>query len=338
MTQIAKDMTKKRDLDLICLTNTVTDVLVHASQQDVERFGLNKGGFIKKSEMPDYDSFLSWVSSQVKVMFPGGSPANVARTASGLGLDVAVIGTVGNDDYGVSFLENLKDLDVESLIASTDGLSGVCYVLVTPDGEKSTVANMGVSKDFLFEPDIVMDRFKEGGILHTSTYELESDFDRVVALMQYAQHEGVELSLDLGDPASVARLGDKIWDVLADVSILFAKEDELSMLYSGQTSGQTIAISDMIGSQLSVNHFVVLKRGAEGSLVCTQKGRCHIEAFKTNVVNTNGAGDSYAAGFLFGHANKLNLGVCGAMGTYSAAKVCGQDRAYLEKGFCGEKY
>ncbi len=302
--------------DLISLTNAITDVIIEITEEEIIALGLKKG-FSNIKANGSYEEFLNFISMKSQTIVAGGSPANVSRTASRLGLETAVLGTVGNDIYGDNFIKNLRELNVTSLLSVADGASGVCYIMVSPDREKTGIPVLGVSEKY----NINLNNLYNVKVFHTSGYELMTNAHEVIKSIEYAKKNGASISFDLGDPRVIKSNGNESASLLDKIDILFGTDSELGAL--SDHTGRSI-------KDLSVAcPIVIMKKGEKGSVVWGGGREYNIPIYKVKVVNTNGAGDSYSAGFLFGYLRNFGLEECGHMGSYIASRVCGMKEAYL---------
>lgn len=288
-------------VDLLGLTNAMTDVVVNVTDAELSWWGLEKGHVNGIVNVP-YASFLKEIAGR-EMTQPAGSPANVIYTAASLGLSTALIGCVGNDALGRAYIQAARRRGIKSLITTQRGQSGLCFILVTPDGERTSVAVKGVSDQFTGTR-------QKAHAFHTSAYELLANPVQTDCMMNYAKQHGTIISFDLAD-SNVVKKAHDIDKILSLTDILFATEDEAAVLESELRCP-----------------ILVLKRGMKGSVVFSDKTYL-IPSYRTKVVNTNGVGDAYAAGFLFGYLHNFSLEECGHMGSYLASRICSMQGAHL---------
>lgn len=298
--------------DLAGLTNAVTDIIIRVTDEELEKCGLKKG-----FRNENFDSgFLSNLLKSEHIAVPGGSPANVIKNASMLGLDTSLFGTVGNDAYGKKYAEYFRKYGVSTFLDVAKGGSGLCYVLVAPDGEKASVVDMGVAGRHRFC------NLKQATVFHTSGYELLANENKTLEAIRNAKQLGAAISFDLADPFAVKTKRKAVEELLPEISVLFATQEEaveLTGLKPRQSLEELVRICPL----------VAMKKGKKGSVVRDAKSQYMIPAYKANVVNTNGAGDAYAAGFLFGFIRGLSPEECGHFGSYLASRVCSMEAPHL---------
>ncbi|WP_028058652.1 carbohydrate kinase family protein [Candidatus Solirubrobacter pratensis] len=210
---------------------------------------------------------------------PGGSAANVAAWLARVGADVTLIGRVGTDAAADVALGGLRGVDLR-IARDADRPTGTCVVLVAPGGERTMLPDPGAN-DALSPNDLPDDAFT-GGILHVSGYALLRHGPRAAALtaIDRAREAGMKVSVD---PASAAPLAnDPIFlDRITPIDLLLPNEDEAAVL----------------GRQLKVPE-VVITRGGRGATWTNGFESVDARAVPAEVVDTTGAGDAFAAGFL----------------------------------------
>lgn len=315
---------KTDKLDLIALTNAVSDKVYQVSEEFLRELGLTKGaehrtedpqGFSKKLEVtkPIYDN-------------PAGSPANVAFSMAALGLETGILGTLGDDQEAALYVKKMREYDITDLTrkiaAKESGKgSGVCYTFITPDGERTFCSDMGVSGDLDFSG------FREEAkIIQTSCYEIVGNEEIVLDYLRWQKERGAKISVDLADPNTCISIGEKMKEVLAVTDILFASPEE----YTAAVGRGFVSYEDH-----PVNHEVIaLKFGSKGSRIYTAEREIEIPIVPVaSIVNTNGAGDSYAAGFLCNYLKSYDLKDCGNYGSEIASRVIREVGACLPEEY-----
>jgi sugar/nucleoside kinase (ribokinase family) len=179
----------------------------------------------------------------------------------------------------------------------------------------------------LQKENVFFDDLKNSRILHIEGYQLEDKNLREVSLqaMGFAKGHDVKISIDLADPGVVSRNKEELRRIVEKYAdIVFANEDE-AKAFTGKDGADALAeIGGMSG-------IAAVKIGKNGSLVKKGNDVYRIEGVKANAVDTTGAGDMYAAGFLYGLSKGYDIKVCGSLGSYFAAKVVEQIGARLDK-------
>lgn len=307
--------------DLTGMGDALVDVLAHASDETVDalcaEFKLNRNAYTLVDEataLAVYERMGPGLESS------GGSASNTMAGFASFGGKGAFIGKVADDALGQVFRHDLKSLGVhfETQPLILGPKTGRCMILVTPDAQRTMVVLIGAAAELT--PDDV-----EENVVASSriTYLEGYLFDRPVNKAAFARaaevaHQaGHRVALSLSDPFCVdAHRHDFIQLVQHHVDILFANEDEIKSLF---------LCDDFEGAASAVgNHCAIsiLTRGPKGAVILSGKERFEIPAAeKIQVVDTTGAGDQFAAGFLYGLIRDMPLDKCGRLGALAAAEV-----------------
>ncbi len=311
---------------VVGIGNAIVDILANVEDDFLKKYNLHKGTtrIIDKSEMKKLHSCIKAVKKA-----SGGSAANTIAALSSLGNRVAFIGKVGNDTLGKLFEEDLKSLGVRySLLKMTSREpTASCVVLTTPDAQRTMNTFLGVS-GFLNPGDIDKGVISQSEIIYLEGYlwdskEARKAFEKAISI---ALKTGGRVSLSLSDSFCVERHRDEFLNLIRDsVDILFANEEEIRALF--ETKNMESAINEC----KKLKKICVITRSEKGSIIVF-KGKVNTVPAekKTNVIDTTGAGDLYAAGFLHGLVRGMNLETCGRMGSIIAAEILSQFGARLE--------
>ena len=250
----------------------------------------------------------------------GGSAANTMCGIASFGGRAAYIGKVSNDDLGQVFGHDLRAVGVQFRpgAPAADTPTGRCIIVVTPDAERTMNTYLGVSS-LLCVDDIDDEVVAAGAVLYMEGYLYDRD-DAKAAFRhaaQVAHRHGRLVSLTLSDSFCVERHRDDFRSLVVDeVDILFGNEHELVSLY------EVASLTEAIARVQQECSLAVITTGAEGCLVVTPDGVVHEPAQPVDrVLDTTGAGDLFAAGFLFGYTRSLPLGECARLGGVAAAEV-----------------
>ena len=243
----------------------------------------------------------------------GGSAANTMAGAAQLGLHCTFIGKTGNDEPGLFFADDQAAHGITSRLLHSATSTGRCTVFISPDAERTMATYLGAAIE-LSPGDLDEKMFKGHHYFYIEGY-LVQNHDLVRRAMELAKAQQLIIALDLASYNVVEENRDFLHDMLRQyVDIVFANEAEAEA-FTGKEPHEAI------GEFSRLCDIAVVKTGGEGSLV--QRGHT-IHAIKphaTNVIDTTGAGDLYAAGFLYGHAAGLPLNQCGDIGSITASKV-----------------
>ena len=292
--------------DVFAIGNALVDFVCPIEDKELKRIKFRKGDMRLVKKHP--------IEIQNFEKYPGGSAANVVAGAANLGIKTSYSSVLGNDSIGEFFSKSLEDLNVKTDFALKEGSTGSVLVLITPDGERTFSVCPGIMYNYK-ESDLPLKTIRKSRIFHTNFYKLQNDPQKksVIKGMAYAKRKGLLISLDLSSPEFIEKNRSFIVEFIRkNVDIVFANEDEARALKLPLELLADIA---------------VYKMGEQGSLIVTNKEKIRINAVKANLVNSNGAGDAYIAGFLYGFCRDLDLEKCGNIGSYYAAKVVEQEQA-----------
>ncbi|MBQ7449331.1 MAG: adenosine kinase [Paludibacteraceae bacterium] len=294
------------------LGNALTDILLQVSERDLAELALPKGSMNLidiKTAMEIQNRFIS----VRKTMVAGGSASNTIAAIAALGGKAAFIGKLGNDEVGEFYRNDLEKNGVQTLILPSTLMSGCCTVLITPDGERTFCTYLGASADL--EPsDIHHETFVGYDIFHIEGYMLQNHA-LIEKALRLAKEMGLYVSLDLASYNVVAENHDFLSDLIEKyVDIVFANEDE-SYAYTHLPPRESVA---KISKQCDI---AIVKVGKKGSYVQRGDEVYHIGAITSKCLDSTGAGDLYAAGFLHGLSESFDIRRCAEIGTLAAGRV-----------------
>jgi len=309
--------------DVFGIGSALMDFMVEVDEQRILEFDLKKGHFHLLDEEQTAE-LLRKIKGHVVKTSPGGSSANTLYGVALLGGKVVFCGKIGTDEHGNVYEEKMTGRGVRTRLARSSYPTGHALTFITPDSERTFAVHLGAALH-LTKEDVFFEDLKQSKILHIEGYQLEDKSLRKVSLhaMRYAKRNKVMISIDLGDPGIVSRNRmdlQKIIRTYAD--IIFANEEEARALTGLQSE-------DALGLISKMCKIAVVKLGRKGSLMRTQENTFTIPAYPIAVVDTTGAGDMFAAGVLFGITHGFDVNTSGHLGSYFAAKVCGQLGARL---------
>jgi len=243
----------------------------------------------------------------------GGSAANTIHGLAMLGADTGFIGSIGRDDIGDFFEKDMKKAGVNTLLIRRNSPTGTAVALVTQDSERTFATHLGAAID-LNADDLNSLLFEGYDILYLEGYII-NNLALVETACSIAHSKNMLVALDLASYNVVEEHKESFSKIVSGyVDILFANEQE-AKAFTGLEAGQALPVlSEMTPT-------VILKIGPEGSWLKTVDETVKISAYPVKCVDTTGAGDLYAAGFLYGYANGLPLEKCGILGSFMAGKV-----------------
>lgn len=306
-------------LDLIGIGNAIVDVLGEVGDDFIDAQKLIKGSM----ELIDedrrnhlYDAFPPAIERS------GGSAANTMVGAAALGSRAGYIGKIRDDQVGAIFAHDIGAAGVAfSTPRSADGpASGLCLIAVTPDGERTMNTYLGASVE-LTPADVDEEAVAGASVLYLEGYlwDPPSAKEAMREAVAIAREAGRKVSLSLSDSFCVERHREEFQQLVSDgVDILFANEHEAMALYELDDLDATIAT---VGAECEV---AAVTRGRHGSVIVNGTERHEVPIVDVaKRVDTTGAGDLYAAGFLHGYTAGRRLDDCGRIGSVAAAEVIG---------------
>lgn len=311
--------------DLLGLGNAIVDVLAPASAETLAAHSMIPGAMnLIDAERADilYAALRDLAgrpgSAHALTQSSGGSVANTCVAAAALGARVAYLGTVAEDGLGDVFADDIARAGVHFPSARLSGTDAPgtarCMILVAPDGSRTMNTYLGACTAFT-EAQVDEQLVRESAITYLEGYLFDDPAAKAAfrKAARIARAAGRRVALSISDPFCAERHRDDFRALLAEVDILFANEHEAESLF--QTGFEAAA------EALSSLPIAVLTRGAAGSVILSGGERIEIPALPTEVVDTTGAGDAYAAGFLAGLAAGRPLRACGLAAAACAAEV-----------------
>lgn len=279
---------------IIGLGNALTDELVMLpSDEMLDNLGLPKGSMqIISAER--YLSIKKDIRGLKKKILPGGSASNTCRGISHLGGDASFVGMVGNDDIGALFEDEMRQSCTTPLLMHSDTPSGTALTFITPDSERTFATCLGAALE-MSARHLTKKTFKGYDILHIEGYLLQNH-KLVSKAFALAKENGMSVSMDLASYNIVLENLDFLHDAIPNfVDILFANEEE-AKAFTGK------APSEALDEIASMCHTAIVKVGRKGSFVKSNGKVWEIGISEHKTVDSTGAGDFYAAGFLYGIA------------------------------------
>lgn len=294
--------------------NTLVDLIINESDQFLIDLGKEKGGMnlVENQESKD---ILSKTTTP-PVVVTGGSTCNTIVGVGNLGGDARFIGNRGEDEYGRIFKQQLIDCHVEPMVNTGSLPTGRVLSIVTPDAQRSMFTYLGASTE-LAPTAIQPQMFEDTAITMVEGYLLFNE-ELIMAALNAAKRTGQMIALDLSSFEVVNAAKSILDTIIRDyVDILIANEDE-AKAYTGFDDEQKAI-------EILAEHatYAVLKVGERGSYISYDDEVIHIKpVLGKSPVDTTGAGDLWAAGFLFGLAHGMSIEKAGQLGSVCGYEVC----------------
>ncbi len=304
-------------LDVVGIGNAMVDVLARTDDAFLAKEGLVKGT-TALIDAARAESLYARMGSGIEMS--GGSVANTIAGVASLGGSGAYIGKVRDDQLGAVFAHDLRSIGVryETPPATRGPATARCLILVTPDAQRTMNTYLGACVE-LGPGDIDEDLIRQAQVVYLEGYLFDPPQAKAAfrQAAEVAHQAGRKVSLSLSDPFCVERhRADFRALVHHHIDVLFANEIEICSLY--ETKDFEAAVRAVRGEC----EIAVLTRSAKGSVIVTAKDQVAVPAAPVReVMDTTGAGDLYASGFLYGLTHGRDLAACGRLGGLCAAEV-----------------
>jgi sugar/nucleoside kinase (ribokinase family) len=304
--------------DVLGIGNAIFDVLVKTDEAFLSRHGMTKGSMALIDEARATAIYRDMGPA---TEMSGGSAANTIVGIASLGGRAAYVGKVKDDQIGKLYAHDIRAAGVafDTGPAADGPATGCSYILVTDDGERTMNTYLGAAQD-LTPADIDPKEIAASGIVYLEGYlwDPKSAKEAFVKASTIAHEAGRQVALTLSDAFCVDRYRDEFLDLMrkGTVDLIFANESELHSLY--QTSDFETALKQLrVDAKLGV-----VTRSEKGCVVASREGVVAVPAFPIEkIVDTTGAGDLFAAGFLFGLVRGAGYENAGRLGALAAAEV-----------------
>jgi fructokinase len=306
--------------DVVGIGNAIVDVLVHADERFLDDHGLTKGTMALVDEQQAERLYAS-VGPGLETS--GGSAANTLAGIAQLGGRAGFIGRVRDDQLGAIFAHDIRSVGArfDTPPASSGPSTARCLILVTPDAQRTMCTYLGASVG-LDPADLDLEMVAQARVLYLEGYLWDSDEAKAafIAAAEVARAHGGEVALSLSDAFCVERHRDSFQELVdGHVDILFANEMEITSLYRANSFEEA---AEQVRGRCRI---AALTRSERGSLILAGDGSHAVEPVHLGpLVDTTGAGDLYAAGFLHAYTQGEAITACGRLGSLCAGQVVTQ--------------
>ncbi len=307
-------------LDVIGIGNAIVDLLINTDESFLIDNSLKKGTMTLISQEKAQDLFLN---NKTSLKVSGGSAANTIAGLSQLGCSTSFIGRVKDDQLGNIFKRDICSTGVlfDTPLIKEGAPTARCFIYVTPDAERTMCTYLG-SSVFLESKDIDFSNLIKAKVLYLEGYlwDLDEAKSAFIASAKECKSHGVKIALSLSDVFCIKRHRESFQKLLNEyVDIVFANESEIIELY------QSLDFKDAINTIKEICEIAVLTKGKNGSLIVSGESIYEINSYLfKEAIDTTGAGDLYASGFLYGYVNGNDLRTCGHMGAICAGHIVTQ--------------
>jgi len=293
--------------------NALVDIITRIENDDIlDSLGLPKGS-MTLVDMDTSNFIHAETTGMIKSRACGGSAANTIHGLAHLGIKTGFVGSVGNDDMGKFFKKDLKVNKIKPILFPSMNETGKAIALISKDSERTFATYLGAAVDLRPE-DISHDVFEGYDYFYVEGY-LVQDPKMFEKALRLASQAGLKICLDLASFNIVADYIDFFKSVIDRyVDILFANEEEIKAFTGKSPEEGARQVSEICD-------LVVIKLGAEGSFCVCKEEMIRIGVRPSKPIDTTGAGDLFASGFIYGHLKGLSPEICGKMGSILAGRV-----------------
>ncbi|MEZ5695667.1 MAG: adenosine kinase [Sphingomonadaceae bacterium] len=304
--------------DVIAIGNAIVDVMSACKDELIDELGLAKGGMTLVDTDRAHELYDAMGPARE---ISGGSAANTLAGLSALGSQCAFIGQVADDQLGEVFAHDIRavGIDFDTAPRAGDPPTARCLIFVTPDAQRTMNTFLGASQ-YLPAAALDLDAIASASILYLEGYLWDPEEPRAAMrkAIDAARAAGRKVAFTLSDAFVISRHGDDFRALVEEglIDILFANHVELAALTGEDDFDAGIAA---LAPKVPV---LVVTRSEEGAVAVANGERAEVAAEPVDeVVDTTGAGDLFAAGFLHGHVKGADLATCLRMGAIAAAEI-----------------
>ena len=301
--------------------NPLIDVLVSVSDDELKNLGLYKGtmNLITLDKRLDLTEFIKTKKPSFSC---GGSCPNTVITLSALGVETTLAGKVGTDEYGTIYRDRLQALGVhDNLAVSQANVTGSSIILITPDSERTMNTYLGANRDFCPD-DVIESEVAKADFFQFTGYmwDTQNQMEAIRKTLDIARRNNVVVSFDIADPFAVGRYHDAFLELIEKhCDIVFANKEEARMLFDNYDPYECCK------SMGKLCETAVVKNGKKGSFISHRRRIYEIPVQGPETpVDTTGAGDTYAAGFLYGLCNGMDVEKSGNVASALAGQIIKQ--------------
>lgn len=303
--------------DVVAVGNAIVDVLALCDDAFITKQEMRKGT-MQLIDAPRAEVLYNAMGQATQVS--GGSAANTLAGMADLGAKTAFIGKVNKDSLGKIFRHDMRAIGVD--FDTPEAENGIptarCLIAVTPDGQRTMNTYLGAAGE-VYVSDIDNSLIERAKILYGEGYMWDKPCTKEALNHAFAvaRKAGTKIAFTLSDVFCVERSRDEYVKMIReDFDILFCNHEEAKALFPGKSLEE---ILDVLQGQCEV---IAVTCGSKGSIILTKNERIEVAPIWVNeVVDTTGAGDLYAAGFLYGYCKNLPLAECGKLGSACASDI-----------------
>ena len=300
--------------------NPLIDYLCSVEEEDLSKLGLNKGTMLlidsdRQAEIVEYTK-----DKDIKYS-PGGSCPNTMVTLKSLGIQTTLAGGVGKDELGAMYRKRLTECGVVDECVDKDAVTGTSIILLTADKERTMNTFLGANRMFGPE-DVVVDSAENADLFYFTGYMWDTECQKgaVKKVLDIFKKNGKKIAFDVADPFAVGRYRQTFLELIENYcDIVFANSEEARFLLDNYDAYECCK---SLGKLCPI---AVVKNGKKGSYISCNRVIYEIPLYGTdNPIDTTGAGDTYAAGFLYGFLKGYDMETTGRIASYLAGEIIAQ--------------
>ena len=300
--------------------NPLIDIILSVSEKELKDLDIHKGT-MQLISLERHQELLSFIKNKELSYSCGGSCPNTIICLAALQIPTTLAGKVGNDKEGQIYKDKIhKNLIKDELVVCNE-TSGSSIILITPDKERTMNTYLGANRSFSIE-DLVTESISLANFLHFTGYmwDTNSQMSAIKRALSIAHKSNTKVSFDIADPFAVGRYRDTFMNLIKnDCDIVFANNEEARILFDNYDAYECCK------SMGKLCRTAVIKNGKRGSFISHERKIYSIDVTGPNkATDTTGAGDIYAAGFLYGLCHDYDIPTSGKIASYLAGEIITQ--------------
>jgi len=305
--------------------NPLIDIVIFVTDENLKSLDIEKGVMHLVDENRQTE-ILSYFKDYELKYFPGGSAPNTMLACAGLGIPTLIAGKIGQDDFGEIYIRQAEKYGVISGLVQGGGATGSSIILVTPDGERTMNTYLGMCREFS-ENDVDEAKLAQSKFFYFTGYmwDTESQKAAIQKAILISKDNDVQVVFDVADPFAVDRNKDQFLKMIEqDVDIVFANHAEIGILFD--STNVEVSTDEL----MKIVNRAGIKLGKKGSLVLENGTKKTLPPRPISAMDSTGAGDMYAAGFLTALSHGFVSSRAGEIGGFLAEEIIQQSGAQFE--------
>lgn len=307
--------------------NPLIDILATVDDSGLEALSLHKGT-MHLIDRARHARIIDYLKGHDLVYSPGGSCPNTMVTLRMMGVETTIAGGVGQDELADIYRDKLRQVGVHDELVTYDESTGTSIILLTADKERTMNTYLGANRCFKKE-DVDLDSLSQAGLFYFTGYmwDTEAQKGAVMKALEYCKGHGIKVAFDVADPFAVGRYRQKFLSLIEEhCDIVFANSEEARYLFDNYDAYECCR------SMAKLCPTAIVKNGKKGSFVADHGQIMEIPVQgSSHPVDTTGAGDTYAAGFLYGVAMGLDARTSGEIASCLAGEIISSLGAQFSK-------